>query len=448
MLALLKPIIPWVLYAAVLAVALVGMTRHAQRSLYLLVLLTPLPALWYPLHGLPLGKDTMDILVFACIVGAYVNKDGMEAPDGSGVIKFFMLVSLASLINMLVGFGIPLDAAKPFISIWKNYFEMLLLYFISYSILKDEKHQRNLVVLIAFIIFLISLREFRNFTAGSSFSYDKRSSGPFYLLGLGPNHFAAFIAHMGCLVLGLFLLDKDKWRRRLYAVTLLFALHPLFFAYSRGAYAAVVLVLLIYGVLQKRLILIGLLVLAFTWQVVLPETVVDRITMTSNEDGQLEDSALQRVILWEKAKQLFRDNPVFGVGINGFEYEMRGHELRNTHNFFMQTAAEQGVIGLFALALLFIRGYWVAWHVFRSKGDDFQRGLGLGFLGCVTAVIITNIFGDRFSQFAIGGYFFILFGLLERIWASCKSVRPQASTQVKSAPTSGLVTGGISGPRT
>lgn len=441
MLALLKPIIPWILYAALLAVAIIGMSRHAQRSLYLLVLLTPLPALWYPLHGLPFGKDTMDILVLSCVVGAYVNKGGMESPDGSGVIKFFMLVSFASLINMIVGFGIPLDGAKPFIAIWKNYFEMLLLYFIAFSIMKDEKHQHNLIVLIAFIIFLISLREFRNFTAGSSFSYDKRSSGPFYLLGLGPNHFAAFIAHFGCLILGLFLVDKHKWRRRLYMATLAFALHPLFFAYSRGAYAAVVLVLLIYGILQKRVILAGLVALAFTWQVVLPDTVVDRITMTSNEDGQLEDSALQRVILWEKAKQLFRDNPVFGVGINGFEYEMRGQELRNTHNFFMQTAAEQGVIGLFALGLLFLRGYWVAWCVFRSSGDDFQRGLGLGFLGCVTAVIITNIFGDRFSQFAIGGYFFIVFGLLERIWATCKKKQASPSSLPRQTPSEGLLPG-------
>ena len=90
------------------------------------------------------------------------------------------------------------------------------------------------------------------------------------------------------------------------------------------------------------------------------------------------------------------------------------------HNFFMQTAAEQGLIGLTALALLFMRGYWVAWCVYRQGRSKFHRGLGLGFLGCVTAVIITNIFGDRFSQFAIGGYFFIVFGLVERAWATCR----------------------------
>ena len=99
---------------------------------------------------------------------------------------------------------------------------------------------------------------------------------------------------------------------------------------------------------------------------------------------------------------------------------MRDQKLKNTHNFFMQTAAEQGITGLTALALLFMRGYWIAWNVYRRGRSQFHRGLGLGFLGCVSAVIITNIFGDRFSQFAIGGYFFIVFGLVERAWATCR----------------------------
>lgn len=423
MLALLKPLIPWVLYALVFGIALASIVRQAQWGLYLLVVLIPLPALWYPLHALPFGKDTMDILVLSCVLGAYFNKGGLRSPDGSGVIKFFMLVSFASLINVLIQFSLTLESGKPLIAIWKNYFEMLMLYFLAFTILKEEKHQKKLIVILAVILLLIAVREYRNFSAGSSFSYDKRSSGPFFLVGLGPNHFAAFVAHFGCLLLGLMFLDEDKRRRRLYAVTALFCLHPLFFAYSRGAYAAVVLVLLIYGVLQKRIILVLLMVLAFTWQVALPDTVVERITMTSNEDGKLEESAALRVVLWDKAKQMFRDNPLFGIGFNGFEYSMRGNMLTNTHNFFMQTAAEQGLIGLLALGLLLLRAFWVSWCLYRSQGDGFQRGLGLGFLGCTAAVTVTNVFGDRFSQFAIGGWFFIVFGLVERVWATCRQPR-------------------------
>jgi putative inorganic carbon (hco3(-)) transporter len=420
MLSYVKDFIPLVLYAALLGTSLMAIWKRAQWALYLLVVLVPLPALWYPLHGLPLGKDTMDVLLASAVLGAMVNKSGLQAPRGSGIVWFFILVSFCSLLNALITFGLNLDSGWSFVSNWKNFFEMTLLYFIVYSVIDDERHQKIALTILAVVFLMIAVRAFRNFSAGSAFSYDKRSGGPFDMVGLGPNHFAAFIVHYGALLLGMWLVDTHRWRRWLYLSAVLFGLHPLFFAYSRGAYAALIAVLLVYGLLRNRWLLVALAVFAFTWDTVLPDTVIERITMTSNSDGQLEESAALRVVLWEHAKQVFRDNPAFGIGFFGFEYLMRGNELKNTHNYFMQIAAEQGVIGLTAIALLFLRGYWVAWNLYRRGASTFQQGLGLGFVGCITAVIVTNIFGDRFTQFSLGAYFFIVFGLVERAYAGCR----------------------------
>jgi hypothetical protein len=52
--------------------------------------------------------------------------------------------------------------------------------------------------------------------------------------------------------------------------------------------------------------------------------------------------------------------------------------------------------------------------LFRTAITPFQKGLGFGFLGCVVAFIITNMFGDRWSYFVLGDYFWIIWGLVDR----------------------------------
>jgi putative inorganic carbon (HCO3(-)) transporter len=215
-------------------------------------------------------------------------------------------------------------------------------------------------------------------------------------------------------LLGLLLIDKHKHRKWLYLAAVLFSLHPLFFSYSRGAYLAVLAVIVVYGLIKKRSLLVLVAVLVFTWQVVLPPTVVERIEMTETPEGHLESSAAERVVLWEHAKKLFEEHPVFGIGFNGFGYTRQGERLTDTHNFYMKVASEQGVIGLFILALVLLRALVSGWRLYRSGQSTFYQGLGFGFIGCSVALIITNIFGDRFSYFALGSNFWLLWGMVDR----------------------------------
>jgi Zn-dependent protease with chaperone function len=109
-------------------------------------------------------------------------------------------------------------------------------------------------------------------------------------MGLGANHFGAFIADFGSLFLGLFLLEKDWRRRLLFLATFLFGLHPLFYAYSRGAYLAALSVIAFFGVVRKRSLLILVAVILIAWQTILPASVVG-INMTEMPEGEIEHSA-------------------------------------------------------------------------------------------------------------------------------------------------------------
>jgi len=423
------------LYFTIFITFLMSVRKNAEWALYLLGFLAPLPVVWYQLHQFPLGNSTMDILIFGTYLGIIINKGGFDRAPGTPLIATFIITSYVALWNTTLLFSLPLpiSTANPELPDWKNYAEMIFLYFLAFSALKTEEQQKTMLVIMATVVMFIAVREFRNFSEGGSFSYESRAEGPFWIVGLGANHLGAFIADYGSLLLGMFLIDKHKYRKWLYLTAVVFSLHPLFFSYSRGAYLAVLAVLVVYGLINKRLLLAVVVALVFTWQAVLPQTVVERITMTETPEGQLESSAAERVELWEHAKKIFEEHPVFGIGFNGFGYTLPGARLTDTHNFYLKTASEQGVIGLILLGLILSRAFTSGWQLYRGGRTTFHQGLGLGFIGCVTAMVVSNIFGDRFSYFVLGSYFWLLWGMVER--AIQLSREPQPSLAMSNAAT-------------
>ena len=76
--------------------------------------------------------------------------------------------------------------------------------------------------------------------------------------------------------------------------------------------------------------------------------------------------------------------------------------------------SEQGIIGLILLLFIFLLALRSGQKLFKTAITPFHKGLGFGFLGCVVAFIITNMFGDRWSYFVLGDYFWIIWGLVDR----------------------------------
>jgi O-antigen ligase len=413
---LLHGVVPLLLYLAIFIVIGLTATKRVQWGMLLLVALVGQPNLWYKIHVFPLGTRTMDLLFVAIIIGISVNGGKWQRPPRTTLFALYGLWCYLALWHTALRFNMPMPVtgANHLLQDLKNYLEMLGLYFLAYNALKNEKDQKQALLLLVFVVLFIAIREIRNFDAAASFSYDKRAAGPFWVVGLGSNHFAAFIAYLGSFIMGLLLCDKDKKRKWLYIITLVCLVTPLFNTYSRGAYAAVLLALFFFGVVRKRSILIGLVVLGAAWQTLLPPAVVERITMTETSDGQIEESAALRLVVWERAKQLFVDNPVAGIGYGGFGVSERIGGLNNVHNYYMQTAAEQGVIGLLFLAVILMRAGVSGWRLYCIGSTDFHKGIGLGFAGAVVAVMVSNIFGDRWSYFALGAYFWVLWGIVDR----------------------------------
>ncbi len=405
-----------ILYFTGFGTAALSIFKEARWGLFLLIFLIPQPNIWYKLHSYLLGKDFLDVLFFATFLGIIFQKKEFSKTNNTFFIIIFISFSYFALWNSSFRFNLPLPITptSSLLMSWKNYAQMIAIYFLVLAIIKDEKQQKELVLLLAIVVFIIVVRSFRGFSGGESFSYGKRYGGAFEVVGLGANHLGSFIAYTWSFFLGLVIFKPERKLKLLFWAICVIGLHPLFFAYSRGAYLAVCVVIMIYCFLQKRSWLVPIMICLLFWQVILPASVVDRITMTKTETGELEESADLRLGLWNTAVDMFIQNPIVGTGYDGFRLTLAGNRLTDTHNFYLKTLCEQGVIGIFILLLLLLRAFMSGYKLYKHGKTPFQKGLGLGFMGAVFSMTSTNMFGDRFSYYSVGSYFWIFWALVDR----------------------------------
>lgn len=403
--------------------------KRAEWGLYLMVALIPLPNVWYKFYSYPMGKDYLDLLFLAIVVGIILQQIGFTKKGNSVFLFTFIVVSYIALWNSSTRFSLPLPIthANRLLYDWKNYAQMIFMYFLTLNIAKDEKKQEHLLIIISVVILFLAVRSYRAFTAGDVFSYESRYAGPFWIVKLGANHFGAFFAHYWAVFLGLFVFEKIKWRKMLFLAVILFGLHPIFFSYSRGAYIATFCALVLVGILKKRSLLIIPLAVLLAWHTILPPSVIDRIEMTFTDSGQIEHSAAVRLDLWNHAIDLYKKNPIFGVGFGGYGYTMPEEtHYTDTHNFYLKTLSEQGIVGLLFLVVLFYKAFFSGFKLYKIGRTPFHTGLGLGFIGCILAVFVTNLFGERWSYMVLNGYFWVFWGLVDRSILNIQEVKNES----------------------
>ncbi len=412
------------LYAGGFFVTFYSIFKDAKWGLYLLIILIPQPNIWHKFFNLPLGKDFLDVLFLAVLIGIFVQQKKISGAPGTLLIFLYLTWTYISLWNSSFRFDLPLplSGASSQLMDWKNFAQMILFYFIIQAVVEDEKQQEIFFLLMASVLLFMAIRNYRNFSGGASFSYDKRVGGPFEAVGLGSTTYGAFVAHFMVAFLGMSFFTKERKRKILYLVSFLFCLHPLFFSYSRGAYLGLFAALLFFGIIKKRSLLAVLLVVVLGWQVLLPSSVVDRISGTETENGKLESSANTRLKLWHQAGQVIAVSPLFGSGWNSFGYSIPDSEkltvgvikLTDPHNYYVKILCDFGAVGLLLLIILFLKAFHSGYLLYRIGNSQFQKGLGFAFMGTVIACMVTNMFGNRFSFFVMGSYFWILWGLVEK----------------------------------
>ncbi len=129
---------------------------------------------------------------------------------------------------------------------------------------------------------------------------------------------------------------------------------------------------------------------------------------------------VERMAHWQAAWGMFSDRPWLGVGIGNYEpvypaYALPGWEepLGHAHNYYLNIAAEAGLVGLAAYLVLWGAAFQEAWRAVR-RTEGYWRGVAVGIFGALVHLSVHNLF-DNLYVHNMYVHVAILLGLLHVI---------------------------------
>jgi O-antigen ligase len=196
-----------------------------------------------------------------------------------------------------------------------------------------------------------------------------------------------------------------------------------YFARSRGALLGLAVAVAVVALVRLRLDRIvaiagGILALflGVAWYAhLLPQSIQTRVNgLVAIDTASLcrppvsaNFSTLERLAQWAAGINMFLAHPVLGVGAGNYSEAYPQYSvvcwpdsLGHAHNYYINAAAETGVIGLVAFLALTVAMVFVGWRatqaMLRSDASGYGLALALGFFACIVTVVVHNLVDNVF----------------------------------------------------
>lgn len=205
-------------------------------------------------------------------------------------------------------------------------------------------------------------------------------------------------------------------RRPFYAIAVLFMVVCLFLTYSRGAWAGVAAALLLCAALQGRRFLLASVGLALAAALAGTLFFWERLASWN--------TTLRRVYVWQSALEMWRDHPLFGVGLDNFLYLYPDYmkdeaaiepTLSHPHNLVLDYATRLGIPGV--LSLLWSQAvFWRAGlRLYRRGARPALRLAALALMASMADFLVHGFVDNSYFLIDLAYVFWLTTGLLAAI---------------------------------
>jgi O-antigen ligase len=211
----------------------------------------------------------------------------------------------------------------------------------------------------------------------------------------------------------------------------------IFASWSRGAWLGIgAAFLVMFAALPRRAWLgLGLVALVIVGTLglytvdLLPAPVSTRLT-DFTQYARFEDvrgvgindanfAVIERLAHWQAALEMWRADFWTGVGFGDYEPAYPAYQLINwpiplghAHNYYLNIAAETGLLGLLAYVLLWGVVFWQTWRLTRRDSTNgWWRGLAIGLLGAWTHLSVHHLFDNLYVN-NVHLYIGVMFGIV------------------------------------
>ncbi|KZL93732.1 O-antigen ligase family protein [Clostridium magnum] len=240
-----------------------------------------------------------------------------------------------------------------------------------------------------------------------------------------PNNLAAFLILAIFPMIMLAIYEKEKIKKIFYIILSTLIFTNLILTGSRNAIIGIMVGVVILAIVYSfRLVILMALLGGISIFIPVIRTRLMAITdKTQNES---------RVYLWEIAKKMIKDHPLFGVG-NGnyatlhdkyteiypqFKFYM---DIKATHNSYLKIESELGIIGGISFIGILISALIQVKKFISTTQDEFYKFFYTGFLASMISFYVMNISDNLFFVPKTTSYFWILLAISQGIMFRVKS---------------------------
>jgi O-antigen ligase len=396
-----------------------------RLALHVWLLAIPLGE-WLPATGVPgvNGPDLLFlVLVVSWIVPRIVRGERLAIRTRIGMpLAVFIAVLLFSLLqaDLFPPGGADYNGVEMLRTVWQSILGLGVYYVVANTV-EHERQVRNLLITFGVGCTLGALIALRQFLGAGENQRIGGALGDINDLGA---YFAICVPVLVALVFasGAF----GRVQRLFVWGSAAFSCIGVLLPKSRGAIVAVACAL---GVLTKivntKAFVVFLVILALSplWapgfvKDRMEETRVDSLhaELTGDAADELDPAAGVRLEIWGIVMKAFVRSPIIGYGYGTVPYLTYGKLDRpfSAHNLYVQTAGEQGILGLAVLFWLLASCWRSGRELLRLSSGGLERALAAGFIASLVALLVANVFGERFTHISIAGTFFFLAGLVDR----------------------------------
>jgi len=324
-----------------------------------------------------------------------------------------------------------------------------LLYFIVTNNISDNRQISrilNILLIVGGLFGIYGILQYK----GIDFAFWKGNIARQRVFGLfgNVNYFAEYMIVPLPLAISLFFAARNRTSKILLLVEILAMGGSLILTFTRGSYLAIgissLFMFFLYLVSQgknfikqhkKIFILILALIILVTFLFAIPNPLNKPGTVISKIKGRISISQLtkdtslkRRIAIWKFTGLMIKDHPLLGLGVGTFKYNSLKYQAQffsqgenrtlyphgfpdKTHNEYLQLWAELGIIGLGIFIWLMVSYFNYGIKLLKKIKDNYKRGIIIGLMGSIMAVLVDSIFGFPLHLVATIVLFWLLLGL-------------------------------------
>jgi len=353
------------------------------------------------------------ILLFLILLIRIKRKSVVFTEIINPVLLFLFFLSLSLLKS-----NIPLSAGIDGI---RSYLEMFLFFIVVVNFISNKEDIRKIIDISLVSVTLVSIYAIYQFIVKVPIppswvdkDLEMGIATRAFSIFTSPNALAGYLILILPLVFILFLNEKGI-RKYVYLFVTLVSLSALLFTLTRAAWLSIFLALFIFTLIYKDKRIFFLLVILVISSYFVPQIRTRFMNLLSPVYME-KARTYGRIYRWNLAIDIFKRNPLFGVGPGGFGGAVASRigffEGIYVDNYYLKTLVETGIFGFVSFLHMIFTIIKRGIATVVNRNDGFLKSVALGITFGIIAFLINNVTENLWEVVPLSAGMWTLAGIL------------------------------------